>query len=409
MSNPSHVHAFLFADEASFADDAVVTYDERLPILGPVVLTDLKQTKEPSGRAMTYVNDIERHIRMPYEAEFAVELALTGHGSATTGAISETQLARILGLVLGQSSASQVGGTVNTPTDAGTFTVTGATLLAGGLCRVGTLGDGRGNGQWAAIDNASTVTLLTDLSATPNAADVIYAPELVYVNEDATANSAVTSIRAQFQTANAIYRAWGVYPKSIAFSLAIGTIPKCTITFGASKAVPLGSAPTWPPSVAKDEFAGQPVGSGSLFLADHGTRTRSTKTIQEYNFRIDLQVSPQKGHGLNDVYSNITSAIRVKSQASFDIVTLADASGTNDEYDAWDSDTGNFQHALMGLSAARDGACMGIYTPYITRVGDAPRQFVEDGVNKLRSHFLAGTSQDTASALELSNVVIGIG
>lgn len=408
MSNSDLSQAVLYADEATFGDYSVTTFDERIPIVGTVDFTSLGQSKIPTGRTMSYTNDSERHVRGPYEASFSLTVQLPGNGTTTVGALTASQVGTLLGRVIGNVDVTQVGTTVAAaPTSASQFGLNGGTVLTNGLIRVGSHGDGRGGGQWAAVNNASTITLLTALGATPNENDVVYAAELIYPDESATSQT-LTSCRMQFQSANTIYRAWGVYPTGVTISNQLGTLPTATINFGCSKAVPIGSAPTWPVAVAKNEFTGQPVGAGSLFIQNNGTVTRATKTISEFNLSIDLQVVPIRGHGTTDVYQNITSAVRTKCQASFDYVTLAEASGTNTEYDAWNTDSETFQHVLYGASTGSDGASLGFYFPYCHRVGMAPLQFSADGINRIRSRFMCGTNQTTTNALTLANFVIGL-
>ncbi len=260
------------------------------------------------------------------------------------------------------------------------------------------------------MNNTTTATMLTALPATPAENDVVYASELIYPEEDATSSANVfTGLRMQFQSAGAIYRAWGCVATALSFTMPVGAVPKVAITYAAAKMIPIGSAPTWPPATAKDEFSGQPIGGGSLFLQDHGTATRATKTITDFTLDVDLGTSLIRGHGTADVYQNIIKAVRTKCQASFSFTTLSDASGTNTEYDAWNSDTGNLKHALYGASVGRDGASLGFYFPYCTQVGAAPSQVIEGDVNRIRSSFLCGTNTVTTNSLTLANFVIGLG
>ena len=411
MSNSSIPFALSSADEASWGDDSNVTFDERIPLLAPVDVSGLTQNKQPMGRAMQYTNQAEPHIRMPYEASFTTSMALTGHGSTCAGAITISDLGRLLGRCIGNNSVGQAGTTVAAaPTSASQFGLNGGTVLSGGLIRVGAQKDSRGGGQWAAVNNASTITLLTALAATPNENDVVYASELIYPYEGASAgDDTMVSQRMQFQSLNQIYRAWGVFPQSLTISLPIGGVGKIDITWGAAKAVPIGSAPTWPNATAKDEFSAQPVGGGELWQNDNGTTTRAIKAISEFNLTIDLQVTPLMGQSGTDVYQNITGAVRTKCQASFNYVELAEASGTNTPYDAWNTDTGTAQHVLYGASVGRDGASLGFYFPKVERVGAAPIMHVVDNVWRVRSHFLASTSDLTTNALTLANFVIGLG
>ncbi len=213
MSNSSVLGAVVCADESSWGESG--SFDERLPIISPVDVSGLEQSMVNVDTVSQYMADGGLEMRGVQGGSFTIEMYLCGHGSATSGAISATNTETFLSRVIGALNVSNDGGTVaSSPTDADTFGASGATIANGSIVRVGSIGDARGGGQYAAVSNGSTVQLLTALGATPNASDVIYTPVQIYPVEDPTGSS-VTSMRFEILTANQRYTCNGCYPQSI--------------------------------------------------------------------------------------------------------------------------------------------------------------------------------------------------
>jgi hypothetical protein len=407
MANPSQLGALLFADEATFG--ASGAFDERLPIIAQVDVSGLSQEMVPIDPVKQYQNDGDLMMRGTQSGSFTVELYLCGHGSATTGAISATATENFLARVFGNANHTNDGGTVNTPTDADTFSATGATIANGSVIRMGTLGDARGDGQFQAVSNGSTVQTLTALGATPNASDVIYTPVQIFPSEIPT-GSAITSQRFEILTGNQQYRCYGCFPTGVSISgLNAGEIPRISVTMSVSRWET--NSGTFPTATAVDAFVPSPVAAGSFFFQTFGTTTRQTYSIREFNLNIDFATTEIRGPGASSAHQVIVGAKRTKCQASFDFVIDAETAGTTTFETLWNTaeNSATFKHALYSCSVGRDGASLGFYFPKIQLVGARPTQFDMDGISRQRISCRAVTSSATSTALERANFIMALG
>ncbi len=412
MSNASVLGAVLYADEASFGDSSVTTFDERLPVIQEVDVSGLEWSKQDLAVAMQYQNDGVQDVRMPKGGSFTISLHLTGHGSATTGSITANQLETFLGRVIGNVDVTQDGTTLNgAGTDEDTFTATsGAGILDGGLIRIGALGDGDGEGQFYAVtsETTNTVELATAMAGTGADSAVVYAPALIYPNEGPTATT-LTSMRFQFLTANGHYNAWGCYPTSVSFTgMGPGELPRVDVTMAC--ATWNKTSGTFPTATSADRYAPAPVAAGSLFRQTKGTTTRSTLSIREFNLNIDFQTVPLLGHGATDAHQVVVGARRIKCQASFDMVVDKEATGTETAFDRWNTaaNSASFEHVLYTMSAGADGMCVGIYFPKVKMVDRAPIQTSIDGLNRERLMYRAITDSAGADDLRKANFILAL-
>jgi hypothetical protein len=391
-SRPSRLGAASYEVESSWAE-AVDTWGTRLQLLGePVIPADI-QARIAEPITQQYAEEGKLGVRGPWQGSFSVQLALTGQGgTGGTGATSETALYALLKNAIGGGSSDCAGTTVDTsPTSASEFDLVGGTVESGNLIRVGDLGDARGNGQFAAVNNIATTTLLTALDATPNAGDVVYAPLHIYPLES-TGLAAITSTRWLLQTANGQWSAKGCFPTSIEFAgLNVGEQPTVTITYGVSRWAEANE--TFPNATATAAKDGSIVAAGSVFLQDVATVTRQTFSTRSISLTIDLQTQPLMGPGGVDGYQVIVGAVRTKCSASFALTIDAEASGTNTLLDIF---TGTaLQHCLMTLSATA-GKALGLYFPNC-RPTNYVTQEAADGLNRRTINFEALTGPTTTS------------
>lgn len=344
-------------------------------------------------------------VRGPWQGQFTVEVALTGHGGATTGALTETDLTSLLENVLVGKSVAQVGGTVAAaPTSASEFAVDGgATVEAGSMIRVGSLKDNRGDGQFAVVDNASTITLKNALGATPNENDVVYAAQMVYPSEG-TSFSAITSTRWHLMTANGQWKARGCFPVSLEFTgLNEGEQPRARITYGVSRWEEANG--TFPSAVATDAKDGAIVAAGSVFLQNKGTSTRQTFSVRNWGLTINFASQPLMGPGGEDSYQTIVGAIRTNAEASISLTIDAEASGTNTLNDIFTGSTA--QHCCISLSV-EDGKALGFYFPNLVATNYVTQEPV-DGINRRTINFDALTDTTSANARVMSSWRLAMG
>lgn len=389
--------------ESSFAED-LSTFDVRLAILNRIDLKGFKQPMLPGERTTPYRNQVTPGVQGVKRAEFTTKHYLTGHGSTCAGSITLNDIETLLGIALGRgssdvASASSSGGT--TAAAGGTSTSINVNQAsgfgAGSIARAGTLGDGRGGGQPFVVGSHGTsiITLLTEIPAALNAADVVYSPAVINVPEGPTANG-ITSTRWLLQTANQQIIAYGCYPKQVVIEAKNGQVPTFEVTWGgawwdfASEAFPYAlSMQTHTPPV---------VAGGSCFINDVGTATRATLALRDFKLTYNLNVIEETGPGGLRSTQDIVGCVRGRDTITVELAIDSEAAGTNSLSDYFD---GGPYHLLYGWSAV-DGRAGGVYLPYLVPGGDRPTQEDLDGLNRSRLTLIGGTGNTTTSELTLS-------
>ena len=418
MSNPSQLGAIRLADESSFGEVST-TFDERLSIVGAVDPSGLTQEKVDIERTVQYQNDGHHDIRGVQGGSVSIDLMLSGHGGATTGSISATAEETFLGRVIGNLDVTQIGTTAGSTwedADSGLGDLAvGGTFLAGGLCRIGVLNDGEGEGQFHAIstftDNGASpddIVLLTAAGGTPQSGVQIYAPALIFPNEGPTATT-VTSMRLEIMTANQQYQCHGCYPTAITFSgFNAAELPRASVTMAVSRWTT--SSGTFPTATSQTTNSPAPVAAGSFYQQNNGTTTRQTRDIRDFNLSIDLGMVPLVGPGAVNAFQNIIGVRRTKCQATFDFVLDSEAAGTDTFGDIWNTAEATiaYHHILYSLSI-EDGRAIGFYFPRCLITGQRPTQLDLDGINRKRVFYRAISSATTTTELTNANFVLGIG
>jgi len=399
-AKPERLIACSYEDESSWAEDTD-TWATRLQLVGqPTVTLNQERVAEPITQQ--YREEGKAGVLGPRTGEITLTLALTGHGGTSAGALTRTDVGTLLHSFIGECETDDQGRTVSSATSASQFAPSGI-FVDGGLVRVGSLGDGRGDGQFAAVNNGTTMTLLTALGATPNVADVIYANQLLYPHET-PAGVAITSHRMLIQTANKQYKLRGVFPRSLSIS---GTNPgeqlSVSLTYGISWWDYANE--TFPNTTATDAKAGTIVGNGSAFIQDVGTVTRATYSMRSFSLNFDMNVSELEGPDAVNPYQTIVGAVRNRCAVTCTTVHDAEATGTETFGDKFDA--GTLQHILVGFSVV-DGKAVGIYLPN-AELTSRPTQEGIDGLNRVTCNWRALTSTDTTSGRTLSSFRIGMG
>lgn len=406
-AHTTKVQALRYNTESSFGEVSS-TFNNRLPIIGEPTVT-LSQEMIDLGQTTQYVNAGELHVRGIQGGTLNFRLAATGLGSTAAGSITANEVTTFLGHVFGASDASSEGTTADGTGDEGAPGVNGGTFAAGSLCRVGSINDGRGNGQGAAVSGLAggTLTLLTDLDATPNAADVVYAATLAYPNED-TSNVSLTSLRFEVLTANQHYECYGCFPQSISLTGASpGEVPFWDITYTISAWAPVSG--TFPTATGVDTHPAVPIAAGSVFENVVGTTTRVTRSIRELNVTFNLDVVALVGPEAPRQHQAVVSATRGMTSMSYDYVIDSEATGTDTHGDIWNTaeTSASKYHHLFTMSAA-DGVALLIYVPAARIAGNRPTQFQRNGRWMKRVSWEATTGGTTTSELTLSAFRIGM-
>lgn len=400
MSRSSIPGAVLYEREASWAE-ADGSWASRLAVVSKVDVSGLTQ----SMIERNVIGDRKQHgtTKVPgiFGGEFKLSLHLTGHGSSTSGAVTISELAQLLGDVIGSSALSAAagttitGGTANIPT-----TTASGTFSAGALCRIGVLGDGDGGGQAYAISSHSTtnLTLLTNLPAAPAASDVLYSGDMVYSEEDPTSNP-IHSYRFLLLTANKQYGCRGCWPKGIAFTgLNAGEIPTVEITYGVTYWAEKNE--TFPTAVALPTQAPAPNSAGSMWFGTKGVATYGAKTPR--SIQIDYTLGIKEVMSINAATANTTvvGAVRTPDAIKLTVVLDAeDASTSPAESAAWAANSE--KHALITLNSS-NGKAVAFYFPRLCYSGNRPTQADSDGINRQTLEFTAYESGSGSTDLQTS-------
>jgi len=392
-TNPAHLGALLYADEASWAEVST-TYDERLPIIGGVnaILQAAQHPKEPAQITEQYNNAGRRDALMPKIIEFDIPLYLTGHGtSCASGAIAATALGTFLARCMGQVNAGQTSGTVNAGTSAVQFSLTTAVGVAGALFRLGLKGDGEGEGEWYVWNNPATATILNAAAGTPVNGAVVYGAETVHVNETLTT---VTSMRFNVLTANQRLAIFGCYCKGMTFSgFGVGELPQvvCHMVGSFFDEEP---ASTWPTAVAVESFVPAPCTAGNLFVQTVGTATRTMRQVRDLKLTLDFETFPQPGYNTARQYQTIIGCVRGRVTPKIAWTEDAEAAGTQTLVDMYESS--NLKHIMASLSTA-DSQSVAFYLANAKMIGPRPNQQDIGGTNQVTAAFqgMAGPTATT--------------
>jgi hypothetical protein len=364
-----------YASEASFCENASsigsLTYSARLPVADDISVSLDHPRVEANRMQSRLAESIPGYLSVK---RCSIELPVywCGHGTAPTGALVETWLQDLLSDGLGGGSTSEVGGAAAAAASTTSLTFTGATLLRGGIVRVGSKNDGRADGQPAAVGTpiVTPASLLTALPGAPNAADVIYAAQLAYPAE----TLGVTKRFLVGHTATgAQYHLLGCQLSGLSFTLPVGGMPMITLKY--SGYFWSRGAVTIPSGVAMAACDYAPITAGSLFINAVGTTTRATYQASSINFRVDLALGERKGLG-GVQYQDVVGVERTAVSAEIDI-TIPWDTAWEALYDA-DGESGTtHQHILLGLNSTA-GRAIGLYAPRAYLISPKPT-FVNEG------------------------------
>ena len=408
MSRSSRLGAVSYNTEASWGED-LTTFGTRLPVLTQVDVSGLSHEKMAPDRVVQYRNDDTLHIPMLMGGSFRTKLYLTGHGSATSGATTISALETLLGYVFGASVVAAATGTTATGGTATVPTLAAATGFSNGtICRIGALGDGRGNGQFHAVNShaASALNLLTGMTLAPNAGDVVYSAAIVYPQE-LPSSSTMTGMRFLLQTANLEYEAHGCFPMSATISgYNTGEVPTIEVEWGVSWW--RYSTATFPSATAVDEPTPAACAAGSVFIntvvGSTPTATRVTRTVRSMTINWTIGVQTLMGVGGVNAYQGIVGAVRVPDDIRVTLLEDSEAATATPALDGfWDSS--NRYHMLCTLNPQATKA-MAIYFRKLVVVGQRPQQRDDGGINRVAIELKAVTGPTTTNDLTAAAAIL---
>lgn len=397
-------------DEAAWGEaDTDMTGAQIYPIAARIDFSGIARAMIDSPRVVTYKDEKPRGIPDAWrDAQFTMELELTGHGSATTGATNATALGTIAAWAIGKLNTPAAGTTCSATGTAVALTSTASgTFAAGDMFRCGAANDARGNAQWNNVATHALTTLTGKLAfdAAPQNADVIHSAETIYTVSSA-AETVIASKRFRALTPNFQAVLHGCYPKAWSLSgLGPGEVPHLTITVGVSWAEPIST--TFPDSGSTAAWTYNPavVAAGSVFLQAHGTTTRAVVEARSVAIDVSMGLSMEMGYDTQNGAAIYTGCKRGPDTIKVTAIVAAGApSATPAYYDAWAATTP--YHMMLGLNIGA-GTAVGIYLRRLIWTAKQPMQINHNGLNAVQCEWLAST--DTTGSNEAAKAAFALG
>lgn len=407
MSNAAALGAICWEAESSFGEDQTTFATDRVAVLDAVDTSGLTHDVLEPNRVVQYMNDGTPYIEGVKGGSFKTKVYWTGHGSTMVGSPTIGAHETFLALALGSSadlsatsSTTLTGGTAAVPT-----TTASGTFDAGGLCRIGTLGDGDGDGQIHAITThvTTSLTLRGAMRATPANGAVLYPVVQIYGPESPT-GGAVTGTRFLLQTPNLQYECHGCFPTSMTITgLSPGELPTIEITWQVSWW--RYSTATFPTTTASAAAAFNPaaIAAGSLNVQDVGTTTRNERTYRNLTLDIALGMVPLMGPGGVNANQVVVGARRIPTKYTLTYTEDADTTTATPVLPLYA--LGTFKHVEWTGSTA-DGSAIGFAMPKAC-VTNRPTQKADGSLNRLTITLRAHTSSVTTNNLTLAAFVMG--
>lgn len=409
MSNPSALGAICWEAESAWAEDVATYATDRVAVLDAVDLSGLTHEVLAPNRVVQYRNDGTPYIEGVKGGQFTTKLYMAGHGSTMVGSPALNARENFIALAFGVSAAlsaaastTLTGGTAAVP-----LTTASGTFSAGGLCRIGALGDADGDGQMHAITThtGTSLTLRTAMRATPANGAVLY-PVVQYAVPESPTTAALTGTRMLLQTANLQAECHGCWPMSVSITgLNPGELPMLEITWGVSWwEYSTATFPTTTASVGA-AFNPAPVAAGSLCMQDVGTTTRAERSYRNLTLTHTLGIEPLRGPGGVNAAQVVIGAKRTPDTIEIEWTEEADAQTLTPVLPLLA--LGTFKHIEFTASTA-DGSAFGFAMPRAC-ITNRPMQKADGNLNRLSIKLRAHTSTVTTNALTLSAIVYGEG
>lgn len=392
------------SSSSAWAEDVdTMTYSLRLA--EPIDPSGIKRRSFAPDRVVGRRNDGTKMTPGTWDITFAMKLWLTGRGSTSAGAVTLTDLYRLLGHALGTSAVASSSGTTATGGTANAITTAAASgFSAGSVAFIGTLTDGGGDGlaYRIATHAASTMTLLHDLNGAPANGAEILAPDMAYT---ASSGCTMTGLRFRIETADLQWIVHGCVITGFTIAgLDPGENPSITLQVRGSwaeyKAASFPTASPAAPTVPKVTHNA----SGSCFLNTVGTATANLIKLRQFSVNVGLGIALVEGGLGVDANQTITGATRTTDTIGVSIVVDGEGATTTPTYpDAWEANTSKHMTATL---QGGDGGCCAIAFNNLCQTSDRPRQVSVNGRNCMAVDYMAYNGSTTTSDLTLAAMII---
>lgn len=416
----SGLGAVSWESEDSFADAADDTFTYRHQVRDAMVdVSGLVRPMQERGGVFQLAGQTDARILGPYGVgTFTTTLDLAGHGSATNGALTQTNLARLLAHAVGNYRGNTGGNVTTNSSGATDITSTDATLDSDTIFRVGVLGDGRANGQTTvSATGSSPWTLDVALPGTPTTADDIYAMQIITPMSSPASTLRLTSsgatsnntLRFVLQTANYQFVCRGCACTGISISgLSPGETPRVTLNWATVAWDPV--AQTFPNATAHADYMAVPCTGGSLFYNDVGTATRNVDIVRRFEVSIGHGMVPVIGQGGENAGQTVVGWCRTPALTTIRFAVEAEAATATPEwYDYFGTDPNALtaKHVMYTASVV-DGSAVAMYFQQCYPSDRQPTQTEIDGVNYLDVELVA-TAVSASNEWRKAAWVLGLG
>lgn len=395
MSQPAQLQAVLYNTESAFCEN-LSTFGTALPLVDSVDLTGLARKKVRNPHIKQYMSEGHHDQLAPFdEQKITLRGRMVGLGATCAGAVPSSDMWTFLGHLLGVlTNGLATGGTATggTATAILTSMVSGA---AGGMVRAGSVGDGRGGGQWLAVNThaASSMSPFVAAPAALNNGDVIYSSKVLYPKEDP--GEVPGTVRLQVLTSNGHFILRGCFVAENGFRVS-GQMPGGVLDWELDLMVShvQTASATFPSATVPQRHAGGPaLVNGSVAIQETGVTTRATESVRELSLTFNIGCQGIKGPGGNFEGQCYVACRRTATSLTISMVVDAEAAGTytwRDRFDADPNTAADYYQVLLSL-LVHDGRALGLYAGRCKLVDVQPMQMAHEGFNRVRLTFEATT------------------
>jgi hypothetical protein len=406
------LQALEWEPEASWAED-VSTFTKRAAILGTVEVS-LKQDAIDPERAVQQLQGGTAKILGPKSGTIKFSVWATGHGSATSGAVTVTDHETLVGYGWGNPSLGEalsaptrsaasgttagVGSTVSS-----VVTAASATFARGSLCRLGssTANRTRGGGKFYAVSShvGTALALRNDTEAALQSGDVVHSAVNFYFPETVAA-TACKGLRFRFLSADKKYIARGCWLQSMTLrDTNVGSRPRWDLEFGVSEWD--DTSATFPTALTHDTTNPAPVCGGSIHVQDYGSGVRNERTARDFTVTITAGCQPVRGH--NGVWPYQTYVGAIRTPAKVEVSWVESAADGHDTYRTkYEAGTAITIVASLSITS---GSALGFHA-HTARLLESPVQVANDGMNAVMLRAECQAGPDTTTELSQACAVV---